>query len=61
MSDSYPERVTVRLPAGYRVKLEALAAAEDRNLADFLREVCRRLLAAADKRAYRRRQARRSA
>lgn len=58
MSDtSYPEKLTVRLPPGWRAKLQALADADGRNLADFTREVFRRLIAAADKRAYRRRQA----
>ena len=56
-TDRYPDKVSFRLPSGWRERLEALAVSEERSLADFLREHCRRILAAADKRAYRRRTA----
>ena len=53
---TYPEQVAVRLPAGWRDKLSALAAAEQRGLGEYLRDLLRRHLESAA-RAERRRKA----
>ena len=61
MPDRYPETLAHRVPADWRAKPEALAEANERSLAGFLREHTRRLLKAAGKRAQRRRQSMRRA
>lgn len=52
---TYPDRVAAALPAGWREKLEALAAADHRTLGAYLRDLIRRHLAAAERRERRQR------
>lgn len=57
MSRTYPDTVTAKLPAGWRERLERLAAADQRPLGGYLRNLIRRHLEATA-RAERRRKAR---
>ena len=51
----YPDRVSAALPAGWRAKLEALAAADHRPLGAYLRDLIRKHLHAAERRERRHR------
>ena len=54
-ADRFPDQLNVRLPPGWRAKLEALAAGEGRTIAEFMRALIRRTLAAAERRERRHR------
>lgn len=51
----YPYGVTAKLPASWRPRVEALAAAEDRPVGAWLRSLIRRALDAAERRERRQR------
>ena len=54
--DRYPDRVSVRLPRGWRERIERMADEAERTPASWLRDLLRRALDSGD-RAERRRKA----
>lgn len=53
---TYPEHVAAKLPAGWRARLERLAAADNRPLGAYLRDLIRKHLESADRAERRQRQ-----
>ena len=58
---TYPEQVAVRLPAGWRARLAALAERDQRGLGEYLRNLMRKHLESAERDDRSRRQSDREA
>lgn len=57
----YPDQLNVRLPPGWRSRIESLAARDGRSPVEWARRLFRRALDAADRSERRRKAARKSA